>query len=240
LVKQAPSGSVPPELLHDVFKGIVWQLDGLKFNGLPEIGGGCIYHALAAYQAVRANGVDASIGFGSLLARIGPDPYRDVIAFSNANHMGEIGPDGRAVFHCWVRHGDWIFDASLPDWKRLDPVASEIAEFGTALPPPQWSLTLPRCWFKHREEVELAWRLRGTPELGKAWYGPWFGDPEPMMARIRQVHVNAGPQIANGLARIFNGYCDSRGIPRQHDDQIYPIKFEVITDRKEEERINER
>jgi hypothetical protein len=222
-------------MLQDFFKGIAWQLEGLEFRGLPTQGGSCIFHALAAYQAIRANGVNAAIGIGSLLARVGPHPGRDVVCFSNGRHMGEILPDGSAVFHCWVRHHDWIFDSSLRDWQRIVREGDEVMLPGmTPLPPVQWAVELPRYWFKHSRELEMQWRPTGTPELGQAWYGPWFGDPEEIMRRIRMAHEDAGPQIANGLALIFNDYCARKGIPRQHDDRIFPLKFEALAVRQPE------
>ena len=97
-VKSMPEGTLPPEMMHDFFKGIMYQLDQLELRGLSDIGGHCILRALAAYQAVRANGIDCSIGFGGLVLRVGPDERRDTVAFCGPGNLGMTGTNG---FHCW-------------------------------------------------------------------------------------------------------------------------------------------
>jgi hypothetical protein len=173
----------------------------LEFRGLSDIGGKCIFKTLAAYQAACMGGADVRIGFGGLVARVGPDERRDVVAFCGPRNMGAIhGPSGYAAFHCWLRYTDqnreWIFDASLSEWPSLDAVRTEREVFGAALPPIQWTVTLPRYWLKPAAELELTWRMDGTPKLGKAWYGPFSGDADVVMQRIRTVHEDVGPQIA--------------------------------------------
>jgi hypothetical protein len=227
-----PAGALPPERMLDFFKGIAWQLAGLEFGGLPEGGGHCIFHALAAYQAARAAGVDVSIGFGGMVARVGPDARRDVVAFCGPHNMGVVFPGDHAGFHCWLRYRDWIFDSSVGEWSRLDSAETERIEqevFGQALPPTRWTVSFPNYWFKPASELELAWRPEGTPELGAAWYGPFLGDPDAIMWRVRQVHEDAGQEIANGLAKIFNAYCEQHDIPRQHGDRVYPLKFRAVS-----------
>lgn len=54
--------------------------------------------------------------------------------------------------------------------------------------------------------------MQETPALGQAWYGPFFGDGEIAVQRIRMAYEMVGEQIARGLARIFNAYCDQHGI----------------------------
>jgi hypothetical protein len=49
------------------------------------------------------------------------------------------------------------------------------------------------------------------------------------MQRIRRAHEDVGQQIASGLAKVFNAYCDQRGIASQHDDHVYPLKFWAMT-----------
>jgi hypothetical protein len=125
-----------------------------------------------------------------------------------------------------VRHKNWIFDATVGEWQRLDPVKSEIAVLGRApLGPPQWTVTLPSYWLKDSVEVEQAWRPHGTPALGEAWYGPMQGDPNIVMDRIRHAHEDAGKNIAACLAQIFNDYCRRHDIDRVRDDVVYPLKF---------------
>jgi hypothetical protein len=232
LVRNAPAGTVPPSMLADFFKGIALQLDRLEFHGLPGIGGTCIFKTLAAYQAARMGGVDVTIGFGGLIARVGPDPYRDVIAFCGPRHMGCIAPNGHTAFHCWLRYRDqeeWIFDASVGEWSTLDAVRIEQEAFGTALPPPQWTIALPDHWLKPAAELELSWRMEGTPPLGEAWYGPFYGDADIVMQRIRDVHEDVGQQIAAGLARICNAFAERHGYPNRFNGHIYPLRFWAMT-----------
>lgn len=103
--------------------------------------------------------------------------------------MGCIAPNGHTLFHCCLRYNDeqgaWIFDASVGEWAAIDAVRAEQEAFGTALPPPQWAVTLPDHWLKSAADVELAWRMQGTKALGQAWYGPFFGDAEAAMPTIR-------------------------------------------------------
>jgi len=86
--------------------------------------------------------------------------------------MGCIAPNGHTLFHCCLRYNDeqgaWIFDASVGEWAAIDAVRAEQEAFGTALPPPQWAVTLPDHWLKSAADVELAWRMQGTPALGQA------------------------------------------------------------------------
>jgi hypothetical protein len=231
LLEKTPPGMVPPSMVTDFFKGIALQLGQLEFKGLPEIGGHCVVHALAAYQCIRANSIDCSIGIGSLLCRIGPDERRDVVAFCGPDNMGTILPNGDVAFHCWVRYRDWVFDSSVGSWKSIDAVACELlASVQVPLLPPRWTIELPGYWLKAADEVELAWRPRGTPELGKAWYGPFFGDHEEVIQRIKMMHEDVGATIAKGLSAIFNDYCQRKGIARRHDpDRIYPLKFRTMT-----------
>jgi hypothetical protein len=228
-VKSMPRGQLPPEMIADFFKGIAWQLGGLEFRGLLDGPGGlCVFKTLAAYQAIRASSIDASISIGGLLARVGPDPWRDVVAFCGPRNMGFIFPNGTAAFHSWVRYGKWIFDPSVGEWRNLDSVAAERAAFDDptkVLDPPQWTIELPQWWLKSGDEVELAWRPEGTPELGEAWYAPFYGDVEIIMNRMRAVHEDVGKQIAGALAGIYNDYCERNGLDSSHDDTVYPLKF---------------
>jgi hypothetical protein len=227
LVQEVPAGTVPPTMLADFFKGIARQVAKLKFRGLPGIGGACIFQTLAAYQATRACDIDVTVGFGGLVARVGPDEKRDVVAFCGPYNMGFILPNGYAAFHCWIRYQDW---SSIPVSASGTPptaVACEQQTLGTALAPVQWTVTLPSYWLKPAAELELVWRPEGTPALGEAWYVPFRGDPEVIMRRIRSVHEDVGRQIAGGLSRIFNAYCDQHGIDRQREDRVYPLEFRV-------------
>jgi hypothetical protein len=227
LVREAPPGTVPPTMLADFFKGIALQVGNLEFK-LSEIGGYCVFRTLAAYQAIHACGVDVFFGFGSLVARIGPDEERDVVAFCGPHNAGCVLPNGYAAFHCWIKYQDWIFDPSLSEWKNLNTPATELAAFGYMLPPPQWTIDLPRYWLKPAAELELPWQSTGTPALGQAWYGPFCGDPEIITQRIRRAHSEFGPHIVSALATA----CDQQGAPRFDGDPLYPLKFQARVAKK--------
>jgi hypothetical protein len=222
--------TIPPGMTVDFFKGIFLQIQRTEFRGPPGLGGTWVFKTLAAYQAVCACKLDASIGFGALLCRIDPDEMRDVVAFCGPCNVGFINPNGESGYHCWLRHEDWIFDASVGEWHGLDPVKSEITVLGRAsFGPPQWTITLPDYWLKNAREAEQAWRPEGTPALGEAWYGPMLGDPNIVMNRLREVHEDVGKNIAACLTQIFNNYCRQHGIGHVRDDEVYPLKFRTAT-----------
>jgi hypothetical protein len=171
---------------------------------------------------MRACGVEAAIGFGSLVCRIGPDERRDVVAFCGPHNMGLILPNGQAGFHCWLRYPDWIFDPCVGDWRGLDPVAMEQMTFGQSLDAPVWTVELPNYWLKRSAEVEAVWRPVGTPGLGEAWYAPFFGDPDVMRRRVRDVHEDIGPEVASAIEMlaVMAGFDRPSGEPT-----VYPLKF---------------
>jgi hypothetical protein len=214
------------QMMGDFFKGVATLTSAFSFPDNSSIGGECVRRTLIAYQATRASGIDAEIGVGGLLVRIGPDPMRDMVAFCNINNAGGMRPTGMAGFHCWLRCGDWIFDPNVGDWKRLDPVATEAAVgMPTTLGDAQWAIDLPRYWLKCACEVEAPWELRGTPELGRAWYTHLFGPREhvaEMAARICRTHEDIGVEIPRGVDHLHNKFAERRGIKRVRTSPVIP------------------
>jgi hypothetical protein len=222
---------IPPHMVADFFKGTSELLKCLQFDiGADEgLGGKCMIRTLAAYQAVRVSNVQARIGIGGLIARVGPDPWRDVVAFCGPGNVGGMEPhSGVPVFHCWLCYENWIFDPSVGEWRDLDPVACELAAFGKALPVVQWDITLPSYWLKPTAEVEGAWRPHGAPELGKAWYGPFCGNPAALIKAFAATHRECGQQIADTIARNWNAYAESHSFDvTPQDDTVYPLQFRI-------------
>jgi hypothetical protein len=118
--RESPAGIIPSNMLADFFKGVAVQVARLEFRGLSDIGGKCIFKTLAAYQAACMGGADVRIGFGGLVARVGPDQHRDVVAFCGPHNMGAIhDPSGYAAFHCpHITAEEWAeFDRAMAEWQ---------------------------------------------------------------------------------------------------------------------------
>jgi hypothetical protein len=87
-----------PDLREGIAK-IVRAID-FKMPGDFTGGGLCLFRSLVALEAMRHCQVEGHIEVGSLLYRVGPDPWRDVIAFSGPGNAGcdtSVGP----IFHVW-------------------------------------------------------------------------------------------------------------------------------------------
>src|SRR5262249_33701205 len=162
----------------DVRVGIARTVRSIDFK-LPEQftgAGKCTFRSLVAAEVMRHCQIDARIEIGSLLYRVGPDPYRDVVAFCGQGNAGyDIGANA-AIFHTWIVAGNNIADFSVGDWPGL---SQEVRLPGMpALGPIHWTIpTPPPYWWRPRAELTEPWRSTGTPALGEVWYGPFNGDP---------------------------------------------------------------
>jgi hypothetical protein len=146
---------------EEVFENIAAVVDTL-----PPSLSDCTFKALVAYQAARSFGLDdVSIGIGGLLARVGPDPVRDVITWCDSQNMGAINDSGALFLHCWLRYRDTIFDATVGDWRSVDATAAEERLGAVSLPPIQWTVTFPTYWLKRTSEVETL-AARGSACIG--------------------------------------------------------------------------
>jgi len=190
-------------------KGVNATVRAIDLEGLG-IGGRCLLHALVAAQALWNCNIAADLHIGSALCRVGPDPYRDVIAFCGPGNAGR-----GTQFHAWLEVGDDILDFSVGEWQRLD--ARTVA-------PAQWTATLPEYWCRPRAELVGAWRPVGVPDLGVAWYGPYSGDPHLMAERVRTVAVDVGPQIARAVAAVMVDVARQRGVALFCDTRAVRIR----------------
>src|SRR6476646_1863885 len=91
-------------------KGVNATVRAIDLEGLG-IGGRCLLHALVAAQALWNCNIAADLHIGSALCRVGPDPYRDVIAFCGPGNAGR-----GTQFHAWLEVGDDILDFSVGEW----------------------------------------------------------------------------------------------------------------------------
>jgi hypothetical protein len=102
-----------------------------------------MHKALVAYQALRSCGINVAIGLGSVVCRVGPDPRRDVVAWCGRLNRGEL-LNGCFAGHCWLYHGNHIYDPTVGSLRDLEPDTLEIAISGKLLGAVQWDITLPR------------------------------------------------------------------------------------------------
>jgi hypothetical protein len=225
------------------FLGVHKIVEVFEFDG--PLGGGIqsMPKALVAYQAIRSCDVDAAIGFGSMICRVGPHPRRDVIAWCGRNNSGEVY-DGHFIGHCWIYHGDWIYDPSVGSWRDLDAQAAGMQVHDASLGSIQWTTSLPSYFFKPCIELEKPWRPAGTPELGQAWYGPLiYGDDgydeddaddavrsvDEMVNLFAFLRREIGQHIADGVLRIKREFASLNGLelPEVEDNTPHPLKFRV-------------
>jgi hypothetical protein len=172
----------------------------------------CLQRSLVARAALRRCRIDASLQLGSLLYRVGPDPYRDVIAFCGRGNAG-FNDGNLAAFHAWLVVGDDIADFSVGDW-----AATAYQEYtlpgAPDLGPIQWTIPRPPdYWWRPYAELTKPWRPSGTPELGVFWYGPFNGDLKAMHQDLREIEADLGPAIAAAIDQIFGQQRERFGLP---------------------------
>jgi len=133
---------------------------------------------------------------------------RDVIAFCGPDNAGFESNIGMA-YHTWVNVGDSIADFSVGDWRTLDPGMVELTYPGAPnLGPIQWTIpTPPNYWWRPRSELTGPWRTTGTPELGKAWYGPFNGSPLRVQRAIREIRDDIGDAITRAVNSVIGQYA---------------------------------
>ena len=227
-----------PETVRDnFFKGVQNIVNDFQFTGLSDTGGLCMLKTLVAYQAIRSCNIDVEIALGSMLCRVGPDPQRDVVAFCGPMNKGQIY-NNQFAGHCWLYHADMIYDPSVGSWRDLDAVKTEMQAFGHSLGVVQWDVTLPSHWFKPVTDLERPWRPIGTPEIGKAWYGPFVYDIADtvadtaniveMVRRFSSLQEDIGQQIVTGISNIKREFGRYHGIPYEEEDNtVHPLQFKI-------------
>jgi hypothetical protein len=82
------------------------------------IGGMCIFHAIIGRFVLRVMGVNADITAGSVFYRAGPDPGRDMFAFSGP-FGGMFLANGTLCGHAWLETDDDLIDFSVGNWRRI-------------------------------------------------------------------------------------------------------------------------
>jgi hypothetical protein len=191
---------------HDGVNKIVRAVDFGEFNF-------CIQRALVAREVLRRCRINAQLQLGSMLYRVGPDPYRDVIAFCGAGNAG-FNNESVASFHAWLTTDGYIIDHSVGDWVATANY-HEIHCAGASYPGPvQWGIPKPpQYWWRPYAELTAPWRPTGTPEIGQAWYGPFNGDLKLVQQSVRDIQEDLGPKIVAAVAQVFARGSEMIGLP---------------------------
>jgi hypothetical protein len=202
----------------DVRKGIAITTRAVDFKMPNDLkgGGACLFRSLVALEAMRRCKIDGQIEIGSMLYRVGPDPYRDVVAFCGPSNAG-IHTDVGALFHVWISVNSCIADFSVGDWRALaDRRDLELALPGAPdLGPIQWTIPdPPNYWWRPRAELTGRWSATGTPELGEVWYGPYNGDPLQVHQIINETREDIGEKIERAVDEVMNRAAQQMGLER--------------------------
>jgi hypothetical protein len=101
-------------------------------------------------------------------------------------------------------------------------------------------------FFKPIAELEEPWRPVGTPELGKAWYGPFIHDVADTDADARNVgemahrlgvmHCEIGQTIADGVLHIKREFAAHYGVPLPEDEDstLHPLRLRIRVGRSKD------
>jgi hypothetical protein len=197
-------------------------------------GGNCLLRALVALEVLRDFHLDPTLHVGALLCRVGPDPYRDVLAFCGPGNAGFSMDERGTSFHAWIGVGGNVVDFAVGDW-YAHVQRGEYLQHELQLPrapqfdPIQWTIPQPPTyWWRPRAELVKPWRPKGTPELGEAWYGPFNGDPLRMAAIVRQLRAEAGAEIAAAVNTVFGRAAQQLGIERPLRDPVESSNPQII------------
>jgi hypothetical protein len=203
-----------PEFQQGTAK-LVRAIDFKMPSELGDIGGLCMFRTMVGMEALRDCNIEAVPYFGAMLYRVGPDPYRDVIAFCGRHNAAYILDDGTGLFHSWLWVGDYFVDFSVGDWFATVPHILE-APGGEELGPIQWTTPKPPdYWWKPRAELEDPWRSNGTPALGQAWYkAAWRSEADlnAMADRFKRTYRELRDEISAGIRRIKDQFAARHGL----------------------------
>jgi hypothetical protein len=225
------SGPVPDDIKRDIAKvvrSVEFQfVDDVGIDKSVEqegafIGGMCLFRNLAGQVMLWKLEIAAKIALGGMIYRTGPDERRDVVAFCGENNTGvktALGLGG----HYFLISGDNIVDFSVGDWKADSAHAPEHEHLMGLAPtePAHWEIEPPDFFWAERS----AFTPRDgtfTPELGRAWYTGWSGEPpdfdrlfddfEPTLKSVTK-HLNHGIKFYALKERLFamrNGHTAMR------------------------------
>jgi len=217
------SGPVPDDIKRDIAK-VVRSIE-YRYVDDPD-GGMCAWRNLTGQVVLWKLDIAAKIALGGLVYRVGPDERRDVVAFCGGGDVGmknAIGLGG----HYFLVSGDNIVDFSAGDWKENSAAAPEHERLmgQTPLDPVQWLIEPPEFFWAERSIFSPPHDGTFTPELGRAWYTGWQGEPpdfdrvfDDFGATLKSVagllnHLNQGIEFYALKERVFavrNGHTAVR------------------------------
>jgi hypothetical protein len=218
---------------HD---GIATLVRAVKFqrpDHCPPGGGECLFRSLIGLEVLRQSKIDARLEVGSMLYRVGPDPFRDVIAFCGQANTG-IWSDDAKLFHVWLAVHHDIVDFSVGDWRTLENMREITIAGAPRLGPIQWTIAPPNYWWKPRAELATPWRSSGTPELGQCWYGPIKGDLRVLNDWLTAARRELSADIHRAVTTVFNRASDQLGVTLEPAPLSTSINPAIIQSQVEE------
>ena len=115
----------------DIRDDIAAIVRAVSFFGIA--GGTCFFRTAIGHMTPHMLGIPAALAIGGLIARTGPDPQRDVVAFCAEGDLGgrySEGPVPRLLEHYWLQVGTDLVDFSVGDWRgltsRVDPLEATL------------------------------------------------------------------------------------------------------------------
>ena len=150
-------------------------------------GGQCFFRAATGARLLQRLGLPADIALGGMIYRAGPDPHRDVVAFSGPGNLGMFDPQKGLLGHYWIEVGEDVIDFSAGDWPRLslpDMTMPGYEQPENDLGDIQWEQPTPDFFWLPRTSVRPTYP-RGasrqenidayTPKLAEVWYTGFHG-----------------------------------------------------------------
>jgi hypothetical protein len=149
-------------------------------------GGTCFFRMASGHVVLGYLAIPSAMALGGMVARIGPDPERDVVAFCGEGNLGRKDAGGMLA-HYWLLVGGDLVDFSVGDWPLVCS-EWEVTRTGRALPSPHWTIDLPKYHWAPRSAFDWDAAVDGfTPELGRVWYTGFAGDPPPWNAMLEDI-----------------------------------------------------
>jgi hypothetical protein len=162
---------VPDDIKTDIAK-VVRSIDW-TITGWGGPGGLCFFRAFSGLLTLQKLGIAAKPTLGGMVYRAGPDPRRDVVAFCGEGNIGRR-KGLNLLAHWFVVSSDDIIDFSVGDWKENPKL---LPDDGAELGPVQWTApSLPEFFWAPFEQFQPS-PSAFTPDLGRAWYTGFAGEP---------------------------------------------------------------
>ena len=190
--------------------------------------GRCLLRALVGFEVAHQSGIEAHVEIGSMLYRVGPDPARDIVAYcgkGNAGYDLEVG----AIFHSWLAVGDYILDLSAIDWPAIDFCTDDPTGRSHELGPVRWTIKAPPVLWAPRDDLMSAWQPNGTPEIGRAWYGPFVGDAERRGRVLDRLWNEDGEKIAHAVKLVTDKAALNMSDYEPYEVTPHALRFSVVT-----------